>query len=144
MPNFVETFGDFSASTHGFVVSSLLLSATFASLLSGTLSDNLGRTRALAAGALVFTIGAAIEAGSSQLGVLILGRLIVGIGEGLFLSTLVVYVIPSIIFFPTHGSGYAGDVNPVLISTDTSVRFHRPSIAAHWLRWSSYLLLSDS
>ena len=96
MPSFVATFGQISASLHGFVVSSVLLSATLASLFSGTVSDNLGRTRTLAIGAFVFAAGATIEAGASKVGVLILGRLVVGIGEGLFLSTLVVLVLPLI------------------------------------------------
>ncbi|KAH8706026.1 general substrate transporter [Talaromyces proteolyticus] len=56
------------------------------------MSDSLGRTRTLAIGALVFALGAAIEASASQLSVLIIDRLIVGAGEGLFLSTLVVYI----------------------------------------------------
>ncbi|KAL2849111.1 putative transporter [Aspergillus pseudodeflectus] len=69
------------------------LSATFASLFSGTtISDKLGRTRLLALGSLVFALGATLEVSAHRLSVLILGRLVVGIGEGLFLSTLVVYI----------------------------------------------------
>ncbi|EED20163.1 hexose carrier protein, putative [Talaromyces stipitatus ATCC 10500] len=78
MSSFTATFGEISFSLQGLIVSCVLLSATFASLFSGTLSDTLGRTRALAAGALVFGVGAVIEA--------------IGAGEGLFLSTLVVYI----------------------------------------------------
>lgn len=92
MPGFTATFGEISSSLHGLVVSCVLLSATFASLFSGTLSDTLGRTRVLAAGAFVFGVGSVIEASAMQLAMLILGRLIVGVGEGLFLSTLVVSV----------------------------------------------------
>lgn len=68
------------------MVSSVLLSATIGSLLSGWLSDTMGRKRAVAVGSLIFALGAALEAGAVNLGVLILGRLIVGFGEGLFLS----------------------------------------------------------
>jgi MFS family permease len=93
MPSFTATFGALSASLHGLVISSLLLSATVASLFAGALSDSLGRPRAIAIGALVFAIGAALEAGAVTLGMLIAGRLIVGAGEGIFLSTIVVWVI---------------------------------------------------
>ena len=90
MPSFTETFGDVSASVLGFVVSSILLSATLASIFSGSLSDRLGRPKAISIGALVFAVGAALEAGAVNLGMLIGGRLIVGVGEGLFLSVLIV------------------------------------------------------
>ncbi len=90
MPSFTDTFGELSSFLHGLVVSSILLPATFASIFAGALSDSLDRTRAVAIGALVFAIGAALEASASNLGMLIAGRCVVGIGEGLFLSTLVV------------------------------------------------------
>ena len=75
---------------HGIVVSSVLLSATGASLCGGSLSDGIGRARLIALGSLVFALGAALEAGATSLAMFISGRLIVGAGEGLFLSTLVV------------------------------------------------------
>lgn len=90
MPGFTDHFGELSSTMRGIVVSSVLLSATLASLFSGTLSDTMGRTRAVGMGSAVFGIGAALEASASNIGMLIAGRLIVGIGEGLFLSTLVV------------------------------------------------------
>jgi len=90
MPTFIDHFGELSATMRGIIVSSVLLSATIASLLSGTLSDSMGRTRAVGIGSAGFALGAAVEAGASSIGMLIAGRLIVGVGEGLFLSTLVV------------------------------------------------------
>lgn len=90
MPSFTETFGVLSSVKHGIVISSVLLPATFASLLAGPLSDGWGRTRAVALGAIVFALGAALEASAFGIGMLIAARCVVGIGEGLFLSTLVV------------------------------------------------------
>ena len=90
MKSFTDTFGELSASQHGLVISSVLISATVASLFAGALSDSLGRSRAIAIGALVFAIGAAMEAGAMTLAMLIVGRLIVGAGEGIFLSVIVV------------------------------------------------------
>ena len=93
MPPFEAAFGNLPSALHGIVVSCLLLAATVASLFAGALSDRFGRPRAIAIGCLAFSIGAAIEAGSSSLGMFIAGRCIVGVGEGLFLSTLVVYAL---------------------------------------------------
>ena len=90
MPSFTGTFGTLSASLHGLVISSILLSATAASLFAGALSDRVGRSRAIAIGASVFAVGAALEAGAVALGMFIAGRLIVGAGEGIFLSVIVV------------------------------------------------------
>ena len=90
MKSFTDTFGELSASQHGLVISSILISATIASLFAGAFSDSLGRPRAIAIGALVFAIGAALEAGAVDLAMLIVGRLIVGAGEGIFLSVIVV------------------------------------------------------
>jgi predicted MFS family arabinose efflux permease len=39
---------------------------------------------------MIFGIGAALEAASVRLAMLFVGRVITGVGEGLFLSTLVV------------------------------------------------------
>ncbi|KAL3451865.1 putative transporter [Aspergillus insuetus] len=90
--NLFNTIGPISASIHGFIVSTVLLSTTIASLFSCTISDQFGRTRLLALGSLVFALGATLEASARRLPVFILGRLVVGTGEGLFLSTLVVYI----------------------------------------------------
>ncbi|MCJ1262955.1 hypothetical protein MMC22_002825 [Lobaria immixta] len=92
MPSFTENFGVLSSTLHGMVISSVLLPATFASLFAGPLSDNVGRTRAVALGAVFFAIGAALEASAVSIGMLVAARCVVGVGEGLFLSTLVVYI----------------------------------------------------
>ena len=90
MPSFTTSFGEISPSLLGFVVSSVLLSATIAALFAGALSDKAGRPRAIAIGSLTFALGAAIEAAAVNLVMLIVGRFVVGLGEGLFLSTLIV------------------------------------------------------
>ncbi|KAF2107651.1 putative MFS sugar transporter [Lophiotrema nucula] len=92
MPKFAETFGALNATIHGLVVSSILITGALASFMAGHLADTLGRPRGMAIGGLVFGIGAALEAGSIHLAMLFVGRLITGIGEGLFLSTTVVYI----------------------------------------------------
>lgn len=90
MPSFTASLEVLTPALHGFVVSCVLLSAAVASLFIGPVSDTLGRKSAVVVGALVFAVGAALEAGAVTLSMFIGGRLVVGIGEGLFLSTLVV------------------------------------------------------
>lgn len=92
MPSFATTFGTLSSVLHGLVVSSVLLTTTLASLFAGALSDGIGRTRAIAIGALLFSIGAAIEASAVTLPMFIAGRCIAGLGQGTNFSTLVVYI----------------------------------------------------
>lgn len=90
MASFTQTFGVLSSTLHGLVISSILLTAGVASLFAGHLSDSLGRTSAIALGAVVFAVGAALEASAFGIGMLIAARCVVGVGEGLFFSTLVV------------------------------------------------------
>ncbi|GME54432.1 putative mfs sugar protein [Neofusicoccum parvum] len=92
MSSFEASFGSFSATIHGVVVSSILIPAALSSLITGNVADLYGRPRTIMFGAAVFGIGAAIEAASNNLGAFIAGRVITGVGEGFFLSVLVVYV----------------------------------------------------
>lgn len=86
MPFFTESFGPMSSTLHGLVVSTILIPAAVASFLAGSLADRLGRIRAMMIGAVIFGIGAALEAGSITISMLIAGRAVAGIGEGLFFS----------------------------------------------------------
>jgi MFS family permease len=90
MSSFEDTFGPLSATLHGLIVSMILIPAALASFFAGHLADTVDRPRACTIGALLFGLGAGIEAGSVNVGMLIAGRIITGIGEGLFLSTVVV------------------------------------------------------
>lgn len=90
MKSFTSYFGSQSAIVHGVIVSSILIHAAFSSCFAGRVSDKLGRPKAIAIGALIFGIGAAIEAASFKLAMFIVGRCIEGLGEGLYLGNLVV------------------------------------------------------
>ncbi|KAL8957083.1 MAG: hypothetical protein Q9193_005551 [Seirophora villosa] len=92
MPAFAESFGTFSPTIHGLIVSSILLPAAFTSFFAGHLADKVGRLRAIMTGAAIFGVGAALEAGAVSLGMFIPGRALAGVGEGFFLSTVVVYI----------------------------------------------------
>lgn len=84
--------GSQNATIHGLIVSSILIPAALSSFFAGHLADKLGRSMGIAIGTLVFGVGAAIEAAAVSLGMFIAGRVVEGLGEGLFLGTLVVYI----------------------------------------------------
>ncbi|GAB1211575.1 hypothetical protein ATERTT37_000698 [Aspergillus terreus] len=92
MKSFTEQFGSQSATVHGLLVSSILIPAAISSFFAGFLADKLGRPKGISIGALIFGIGAALEAAAVHIAMFVIGRVIEGIGEGLYLGTLVVYI----------------------------------------------------
>ena len=78
---FTDYLGPLTPAMHGLVMSIVLLSAAVASLFGGFVSDTLGRKSAAAIGSHIFSVGAAFEAGVSNLIMFITGRLIMGVGE---------------------------------------------------------------
>ncbi|KAL3428686.1 general substrate transporter [Aspergillus tetrazonus] len=92
MDSFVEEFGNRSATVHGLLVSSILIPAAISSFFAGYLADKFGRPQGISIGTLIFGLGAALEAGAVHVSMFVLGRCIEGMGEGLYLGTLVVYI----------------------------------------------------
>ena len=90
MKTYVSDFGSLSATVHGLVVSAILIPAAICSFFAGRVADTLGRPKSITIGASIFGIGAALEAGAVSLAMFVVGRIIEGIGEGLYLGTLVV------------------------------------------------------
>lgn len=92
MTTFLDYFGPLSSTIHGILVSSILVPASLTSFFAGNVADAIGRTTTVSVGGVVFATGTALEAAAQNLAMLFVGRCITGVGEGLFLSTLVVYV----------------------------------------------------
>lgn len=92
MGSFVSQFGSQSLTVHGLIVSSILIPAAFSSFFAGNLADKRGRPKGISIGALIFAIGETLEAAAVHIGMFVVGRCIKGIGERLYLGTLVVYV----------------------------------------------------
>lgn len=92
MSQFKDVFGDLSPIIQGLVVSSILLPAALASIVAGSLADRISRTRTFAIGGAIFAVGVVLECASKNLAMLIVGRCISGVGEGLFLSVVTVYL----------------------------------------------------
>lgn len=88
MSYFSDSIGELSPFLRGFTVSLIMLTGAFPSFFAGQLADRFGRLAIVAAGALVFTIGATLEGAASKLGMFLAGRALCGIGEGLWLSNV--------------------------------------------------------
>ncbi|KAG9075031.1 hypothetical protein FS749_013344, partial [Ceratobasidium sp. UAMH 11750] len=94
MPQFVQVFPTLrNEAVLGALVATILMSASLSSFASGWLSDRYSRKYTIMVGAYIFALGSALEAGSTNLPMLIVGRLIVGVGEGFFLSAIGVYLV---------------------------------------------------
>lgn len=71
----------------------LLLTSALTGVIAGSVSDTISRKRTISLGCFIFAVGQAASAATSKyIGVLILGRIIAGLGEGLFFGTLSTYV----------------------------------------------------
>ena len=79
---FIRT--EFALSTTGqsVVASIVLVGAVIGAVVAGSLSDRFGRRRVILVTALIFVIGAIASAGADGVGVLVTGRLLIGIGIG--------------------------------------------------------------
>ncbi|KAL1615096.1 hypothetical protein SLS56_011934 [Neofusicoccum ribis] len=92
MDSFTATVGHFNATIHGVIISTILITAAFSSLISGNVAEIYGRPKTMMFGGAVFGVGTALEASAQNLAMFICGRIIAGIGEGFTLSLPVVYI----------------------------------------------------
>ncbi|KAG8881661.1 hypothetical protein FRB97_009283 [Tulasnella sp. 331] len=114
MPQFLATFSRYRSSTiQGVLVATFLMAASATCFFSGWLSDRISRKRTIITGALVAALGSAIEASSVTWWMLLLGRLIAGAGEGIFLGPCGVYLIE---ISPPNGQGQITTMLQVFIT----------------------------
>lgn len=71
----------------------LLFTALPASFIAGPLADRYSRLRIITLGGAVYAAGMAICAGANGVPLFLVGRLIAGIGQGLFFSTAAVWQV---------------------------------------------------
>ncbi|KAJ6560253.1 general substrate transporter [Mycena capillaripes] len=93
MSQFENQFGSVSPTVQGLLVSSMIATAALSAVFSGALSDRISRTYTISLGAFVFSVGCAIACSASALPQLFVGRCIAGFGEGIFISSITVYVM---------------------------------------------------
>jgi len=120
MPTFLDSFGPLSSTIHGILVSSILIPASLTSFFAGNVADRLGRISTCSIGGLVFAVGTALEAAAQDMAMLFVGRCITGVGEGLFLSTLVVYVCE---IAPARQRGVLASVQQLLVTMGIAVGY---------------------
>ncbi|CAD6564944.1 MAG: hypothetical protein ASARMPREDX12_004519 [Alectoria sarmentosa] len=78
------------------VASGVPLGAIGGALLLGPLNEAVGRRMAIIISLILYTIGAALEAGAISFGMIVAGRVILGLGVGLEGGTVPVYVAESV------------------------------------------------
>jgi MFS transporter, SP family, galactose:H+ symporter len=89
---FIRTQFALSPRQQGLVVSVVLVGAAIAALSGGRLADRFGRRTMLVVTAIIFVAGAMVCAVAPSLNVLLIGRLIVGLGIGLASTTVPIYI----------------------------------------------------
>ena len=86
-----EDFG-LSALETEVLIGSLNVMAVVGALFSRPISDRFGRTRTLAVGSGLFFVGSLLLAGASSFGMLLVGRMMLGLGVGAGLSIDPLYI----------------------------------------------------
>jgi sugar porter (SP) family MFS transporter len=76
----------------GWAVASLTLTATLSIMVAGPLADRYGRRRLLRAAAVVFTVSALMSASASDFTLLVIARLLSGLGVGAALVVAPMYI----------------------------------------------------
>lgn len=92
MPSFIETISDLSPSMRGFTVSLIMLCGAIPAMIAGYLADRFGRLRVIIAGATLCTIGCVLECATFSLALFLVGRALMGIGQGFALTNVGVYI----------------------------------------------------
>ena len=70
----------------GFTVSLIMLCGAIPAAVAGHLADRFGRLRIMIAGAILCTIGCVLECAASHLWLFLVGRALMGIGQGFALT----------------------------------------------------------
>ena len=92
MPYFELTIGTPTPAMRGFIVSFLMLMGAVPAFFAGQLADRYGQLNVVMVGSTLFTLGAVLQGAASALPMLLVGRALAGLGEGLWLSNVSVYV----------------------------------------------------
>lgn len=104
---FKEYFKNPSSAAIGTMVAILEVGALISSLLSGKISDKVGRRRTIRYGALIFAIGGAMQALAPSLTMMTIARFISGLGVGLLTTVVPMYQTE---ISPPHSRGRLGCV----------------------------------
>ena len=92
MPQFEATIGALSPTLVGFTVSVIMLAGAVPSVFAGWLADHYGRLQIILLGSVLFCVGALLQGTAYGLAQFLLGRTVAGLGEGVYLSNMAVYI----------------------------------------------------
>lgn len=92
MAQFTASIGPLSSTMVGFTVSLIMLAGAVPSVFAGWLADLYGRLRVIMLGTALFAIGALLQGTAYGLPQFLLGRTLAGLGEGVYLSNMSVYI----------------------------------------------------
>ncbi|ORY75313.1 putative high-affinity hexose transporter [Leucosporidium creatinivorum] len=90
-PSFIAYFNEPSPAQIGGIVSAFSAGATVGAFGCAFIADRFGRIQGFFTGAIVVVLGCALQAGAVNVGMLIAGRLITGLGAGQLTAVLPVY-----------------------------------------------------
>lgn len=92
MENFQNEFPTLTSSTlQGWLVASLELGAWFGALFNGYLADKISRKYSMMVAVVIFTIGTALQTGAQNPGYFFGGRIVGGVGIGMFSMVIPLY-----------------------------------------------------
>ncbi|KAJ5257046.1 hypothetical protein N7478_013150 [Penicillium angulare] len=91
-PNFLDLIGNPNSAVQGFVVSSYDIGCMLGALSAVLISEQIGRRRTILLACIVHLIGDAINASSFSLAQVLVSRIILGVGLGLFTSASPVWL----------------------------------------------------
>ncbi|GAA6063189.1 hypothetical protein JCM10212_006855 [Sporobolomyces blumeae] len=92
MPYFESEIGKLDPLIQGVVVSIILVPSALTGILAGNVADWISRKYTISLGCAIFAVGSIVSAAATNLGMLVAGRCVAGIGEGLFLSAAGVFL----------------------------------------------------
>ncbi|KAI9295089.1 sugar transporter [Neoconidiobolus thromboides FSU 785] len=81
-PSFVRAFFPINSLVQGAIVSTLIAGAFVGSLVSGILADRMGRKYTILLASVIFILGAGLQSGAMNLGMLYAGRFVAGFSIG--------------------------------------------------------------
>ncbi|KAJ4384790.1 hypothetical protein N0V86_000393 [Didymella sp. IMI 355093] len=92
MPSYIATFGHLSPIMRGFTVSLIMLCGAIPAVVAGNLADRFGRLRIMVVGAILCTIGCVLQCAAFQPWLFLVGRALMGTGQGFALTNIGVYI----------------------------------------------------